>query len=149
MNKASARPYILRLIRLFLGLVLLLPVTIPVQVAAAEETVIDDYAFGRMTINRNNYNWDISINENGRVKSWGFSDDHRIILTDVKHLLSDKTRVLIIGTGHNGVAEVNQEVLDYLREKGVVLHLVPTAEAAELYNKSKKSEVVACFHLDC
>jgi len=149
MNKASSRLCIPRLIRLFLGLALLLPVTIPVHVAAAEETVIDDYAFGRITVNGKDYNWDISIRENGQLKSWGFSDDHRIILTDVKHLLSDKTRVLIIGTGHNGVAEVDQEVLDYLREKGIVLHTVPTAEATELYNKSKKSEVVACFHLDC
>jgi hypothetical protein len=45
---------------------------------------------------------------------------------------------------------IPREILDFLKERGIEAHILPTAQAAELYNRlAKEGPVGGLFHTTC
>ena len=57
-------------------------------------------------------------------------------------------RLLIVGTGQNGVLEFSDDASDYLRKKGCTVELLPTPRAVEAWNSAEGS-VIGMFHITC
>ena len=64
--------------------------------------------------------------------------------------IESKPRILIIGTGYSGIAEVPAKTREYLENLGIEVIIEPTKKACEIYNQlSEKQGVIAALHLTC
>ncbi len=112
---------------------------------------ITGYTFGKITVDGKSYTGDLIIYPDRVEGSWWRREGHLLQPEDISGILKDPPEVLIIGTGHDGVMQVSKSVLDALREKGVEVHALKTAEAVQLFNRQgeRGKKAVAALHLTC
>jgi hypothetical protein len=92
---------------------------------------------------------DIAISSDGKVVPWQIGTVHVVAPADIEALIGPSTRVLIIGTGANGVSTVGADALSRAEAKGVKVHVLDTAEAVKLFNEMPKEGLAAAFHTGC
>jgi hypothetical protein len=69
---------------------------------------------------------------------------------DVQELLDHNAKVIVLSRGMKECLHVPRETLDFLKEREVAAHVLPTAEAVELYNQlAEKEPVGGLFHTTC
>ena len=69
---------------------------------------------------------------------------------DVQELLDHGAKVVVLSRGMAKCLRVSGETLDFLKERRVEAHILPTTEAAELYNRlAKQRPVGGLFHTTC
>jgi hypothetical protein len=122
--------------------------------AGNTKTAITHYSFGKMVIDGQDQVSDLVILPGGKVRYWGFDPDNNHIFSKkiIEDLITDKVKAIIIGTGYNGAASLNneaQELVEQIRGKGIQVHIMPTSKAVKLFNASSKKGLLACFHLNC
>jgi hypothetical protein len=73
-----------------------------------------------------------------------------IQIADVQELLDHGAKVVVLSRGMAQCLEVPRETLDFLKERQITAHVLPTKEAVALYNKLAATESVAgLFHTTC
>jgi len=111
---------------------------------------IEEYSFGRITINGRTYTHDVIIYPDRVDDSWRRKQGHRLDIDDVSDLLQAGPDLLIIGTGYNGVMAVPQETLAALSRRGLQVRVESTPRAVRLFNDAPKDKtVIAALHLTC
>ena len=91
----------------------------------------------------------------GGSREWNWRDTgmaHRpgIQIVDVQELLDHGAKIIVLSRGMAECLQVPRETLDFLKTAGVTVHVLPTKEAAALYNKLAESEAVGgLFHTTC
>jgi hypothetical protein len=69
---------------------------------------------------------------------------------DVEELLEHGAEVVVLSNGVLERLQVCPETLDLLRRKGIPVHVLPTKEAARLYNElAAEQKVGGLFHSTC
>jgi hypothetical protein len=69
---------------------------------------------------------------------------------DVKELLERGAEVVVLSRGLQLVLQTSPETLEFLRERGIAVHVVETRAAVDLYNKLAKDQAVGgLFHSTC
>jgi len=69
---------------------------------------------------------------------------------DVQELLDHNAKIVVLSRGMKECLHVPRETLDFLKEREVAAHVLPTAEAVELYNQLAETESVGgLFHTTC
>lgn len=107
---------------------------------------IEHYSFGSFIVDGKEYRSDIKLVES-EVRIW---HNHGLNLEDVRDVVDAKPSTIIIGTGSVGVVDVNEEIIDFIKGKGIKLIIAKTAQACKLYNElSKKENVAAILHSTC
>jgi hypothetical protein len=116
---------------------------------------IDGTSFGSITIDGEEYNYDVVIDASGKVHERQkklsrqvTGTSHIVSREEVKHLLEQGANQLIIGTGQSGVVRLSDEAAAYLQKKSCAVTLAATPEAIGLY-KAADEPVTAMFHLTC
>ncbi len=107
------------------------------------------YSFGKMVVDGKTFNSEVQILPNGTVKRWSPDDRHYILPSDIEEIVNTDIEVLIIGIGAHGACSVADETIEYLNANSIIVHILNTHKASELYNKSPKDHTGAVFHLDC
>jgi hypothetical protein len=71
--------------------------------------------------------------------------------SDAKHLLrGEKPELVIIGAGYSGVMQVNSNVEEFFKTKGIEIIIQKTIDAWKTYNELNQSKkIIALFHLTC
>jgi hypothetical protein len=70
--------------------------------------------------------------------------------TDVRELLDHGARTIVLSQGMLKRLGICPNTLELLKQKGVVVHVLPTQDAVDLYNRLRKTEQVAgLFHTTC
>jgi hypothetical protein len=70
--------------------------------------------------------------------------------TDVQELLDHGAKIVVLSRGMKECLEVPHETLDFLKERQITAHVLPTIEAANLYNQLAEKEAVGgLFHTTC
>ena len=70
--------------------------------------------------------------------------------TDVQELLDHSARIVVLSRGMKECLHVPRETLDFLKEREIAAHVLPTAEAVQLYNQLAETEPVGgLFHTTC
>lgn len=111
---------------------------------------INDYQFGRITIEGEAYTQDVVIYPDRVQVAWRRADGHRLSPGDLNDVLEEKPETLIIGTGWSGGMKVPPETEDWLRSQGIKVYTKRTADAVKLYNSSPElRKTVAALHLTC
>lgn len=69
---------------------------------------------------------------------------------DVQELLDHGANVVVLSRGMKECLQVPLETLDFLKERNIAVHVLPTAEAVQLYNRLAEKEAVGgLFHTTC
>lgn len=113
--------------------------------------MIDDYTFGRISVNGRIYSKDIIIYPDGRVQdSWWRKSGHKLCINDIRELIETELEMIIAGTGSPGLMKPEEELIELLAGKGIAFKALPSKEAMQLYNTlCVEKRVGACFHLTC
>ncbi len=70
--------------------------------------------------------------------------------TDVRELLDHGATTIVLSQGMLNRLGICSETLELLKQQGVVVHVLPTQDAVDLYNELRKTEQVAgLFHTTC
>ena len=73
-----------------------------------------------------------------------------IQISDVLELLDHGATVVVLSRGMAECLQVPRETLDFLEQRQIAVHVLPTREAAALYNKLAENELVGgVFHTTC
>jgi len=112
---------------------------------------IDDYRFGRITVDAKVYSSDVLIWPEGVDASWWRKEGHRLSREDLAELLEKDPDVLIIGQGAHGLMRVPRETMDFLCERCGEVYAANTQEACDMFNEMSAGDrrVAAALHLTC
>jgi hypothetical protein len=73
-----------------------------------------------------------------------------IQVADVQELVDHGARVVVLSRGMAECLQVPRETLDFLKERQIAAHVLPTKDAVALYNKLAETEPVGgLFHTTC
>lgn len=111
---------------------------------------ISHYSFGKIIIDGKTYTSDVIIYPDHVDSSWWREEGHHLQVADLTEVIATKPSALIIGTGYHGVMNVPGETIEFLKTKGIEVHIEKTAKAVELYNDLlQKRLIIAALHLTC
>jgi hypothetical protein len=115
--------------------------------------VIDAYSFGCMTIAGRQYHKDLIIRADGTVFCpWWRNRGHGLSIDGLREALEPEPEIVVVGTGSPGMMQPDKDLSRVLRKRGIEPLIMPTAAAAEEYNRLRADAgraVAACFHLTC
>ena len=111
---------------------------------------IDLYDFGRIIMDGVTYTQDLLIWPGTIKKDWWRLEAHLLQLPDVAEALAATPQVLVVGQGSPGRMQVDPALAAYLKENGIDLVAVPTAEACRVINSlGGQKRLAAALHLTC
>ena len=90
----------------------------------------------------------------GRAWDWGETGTHHvpgIQVADVEELLENGARTVVLTRGMELVLQTCPETLEYLRARGVQVHVAETNEVARIYSQlvEQGDAVGGLFHSTC
>ena len=91
----------------------------------------------------------------GGSREWNWREtqtSHRpgIQIADVQELLEHDAKVVVLSRGMAECLHVPRETLDFLEQRQIAAHVLPTQQAVALYNKLAETESVGgLFHTTC
>lgn len=113
---------------------------------------IDDYRFGRIVVDGEEYERDVMVLRD-RVEHpwWRSAGGHVFALEDLGPLLGAGADVVVLGIGAYGRVEVPEATRQAFAERGSDVVVARTPRAVERYNQLADAgrNVVAGLHLTC
>ena len=80
----------------------------------------------------------------------GTSHRPGIQIADVQELLEHVAKIVVLSRGMAECLHVPSETLEFLEQRQITVHVLPTQYAVSLYNKLAQSEAVGgLFHTTC
>ncbi len=107
---------------------------------------------GRITINKQQISYDISINLEGEVNKRmqdfpnNLSSSQELTLEEANSLYDPHANEIIIGSGDKAPLRLSYEATDFFEEKKCKIKLLPTPEAIIYWNRYE-GHAIGLFHL--
>ena len=112
--------------------------------------MIEDYGFGRITIDGKSYHSDVLLFPGQVDDQWWRLESHRLRLEDLRSVIEAHPDTLVVGTGYFGRMRIDPVVEDRLKQEGIELITCKTTKACAEFNRLQASQkVVAALHLTC
>lgn len=117
--------------------------------------VIEDTAFGTITIDGVTYQHDVVIRLSGEVlkrkkklskKEYGTS--HIVSRKEIKFTHQEGSTLLVVGTGQYDSLKLSDEAGEYLKKKKCAVIARPTPDAIRVFNDSEPG-TIALIHVTC
>ncbi len=110
---------------------------------------------GEIMVGRKAYSRDVYVYVSGRVKKrkkslsrQHYGTAHTLGPKELEKLCTGGPEVLFVGTGREGRVELTDEALRFLQQRAIEVQAMPTPQAIEAFNASKKRKA-ALFHVTC
>jgi hypothetical protein len=110
---------------------------------------IEGYSFGRVVVDGHEHTRDVIVLPDRLVTNWWRADGHRLVLSDLDDVLDELPEQLIVGTGAYGQMRPDPATLEQLRERGVEVEALPTADAVRRLGELDAARTAAALHLTC
>jgi hypothetical protein len=116
---------------------------------------IKDVSWGRLEIEGKDEPYKDAKLFPGGSSEWnwretGTNHEPGIQPADVQELLDHGARVVVLSRGMKECLQVPQETLQFLKERQIETHVLPTTEAVQLYNQlAEKQAIGGLFHTTC
>jgi len=110
---------------------------------------IDSYRFGCVTIDGREETRDLIVLPQRVVRGWWRKEGHGLVLEDLEEVLDELPERLLVGTGEFGQMRPDPGMLETLRDRGVDVEVLPTADAVERYAELDPRKTAAALHLTC
>jgi len=111
--------------------------------------------FGSIVLDDETYDRDICILAGGEVKKRKkklakevYGTAHKIGPEELAKLCKGRPKIVFIGTGQQGVAELTEEGTRYLEKQGIDYAALPTPDIVASYNTCDKRKA-ALIHVTC
>ncbi len=118
------------------------------------KTKIETSEFGKITIDGKTFNRDVIITANGTVidrpdfAEEKYGTQHIIVLKEIKKILQDNPRVIVIGTGQYGACRLEKGIKEEIEKTNARLLIERTPKAVHLFNNVNDRKA-GLFHLTC
>ena len=116
---------------------------------------VEKTKFGSITIDGEKYEHDVIIRLSGQVAKRKkklskelFGTSHIISLPEAEYVYEDGAKLIVVGTGQSGMADLSPEAAGFFCEKGCAVQLLPTPEALECWNHAE-GKAIGLFHVTC
>lgn len=109
--------------------------------------MIENYSFGRITVNGKTYTSDVLITGD-TVLNWWRKEGHVLNPEDLTAIVQANPEVLIVGTGAYGVMKVPEKTVQFIKGHNITLIVEKTGKAVDTFN-SMAGKKAAAFHLTC
>jgi hypothetical protein len=110
---------------------------------------IEGYRFGRVLVDGEEQRRDLIILPGRVVTDWWRQEGHALVLDDLKDVLDELPKRLIVGTGASGQMRPDLATLDALRRRGVDVEVARTDVAVRRFAKADPASTAAALHLTC
>lgn len=111
---------------------------------------VEHYSFGKIIIDGKSYTSDVIIYPEKVDSSWWRKHGHSLHIDDLKNVIAEKPKLLIVGTGNSDMMVVPEETVSYLKSRGIEVNIARTDEAVKLFNRvQKEKRTIAALHLTC
>src|SRR5512144_1127714 len=97
---------------------------------------LEDYRFGRVVVDGREERADLIVLPERTVTHWWRRRGHELVMEDLAAVLAELPPRLIIGTGAEGRMRPDPAALADLAARGVLVEVLPTAEAVRRYSQS-------------
>ena len=111
--------------------------------------------FGSIRIGGKTYDHDIIIRLDGAVKKRKkklskviYGTSHTVSLDEARHVYDKGAKLLVVGSGQNGLLSLSKEAKEYLEKKKCRIDLSPTGDAVSRWNDAK-GKAIGLFHITC
>ena len=114
------------------------------------EYQIEDYQFGKITVDGVSYTKDLIILLARIISGWWRIEGHVLHVEDLQDVLNAKPQVLVIGQGAHSRMQIDPEVVAELQAAGIEWVALPTGAACQEFNRrAAEGEAAAALHLTC
>jgi hypothetical protein len=110
---------------------------------------LSDYSFGSLRVDGEEHTRDLIVLPERVVPDWWRREGHSLAIEDLDPVIDDLPERLILGCGAHGRLEPPDAVLNELRDRGVEVEAMPTAEAVRRYGELDPERTAAALHLTC
>jgi hypothetical protein len=116
---------------------------------------ITQVSWGRLTIEGKSESYKDAKLFPGGSREWNWRETGTkhvpgILPADVQELLDHGAKIVVLSRGMAKCLRIPRETLDFLKERQIEAHVLPTKEAAELYNRlAEERPVGGLFHTTC
>ncbi len=111
---------------------------------------IQDYRFGRMTVDGEQHSKDVILLPDRVVANWWREKGHQLDVEDLREVLNAAPKVLVVGTGAYGMMDVPEKTRQAIEAANIELRIAQTEDAWQMYNDLQKQRRTAgAFHLTC
>jgi hypothetical protein len=110
---------------------------------------IEGYRFGQIVVDGEEETRDLIVLPDRVVTNWWRADGHKLVLADLDDVLEELPQHLLVGTGAYGQMRPDPETVEQLRERGVEVEALPTADAVLRYRELDPRRTAAALHLTC
>ena len=119
------------------------------------EPLIDQTAFGSITIAGTRFEHDVLIRLHGQMEKRKkklskavYGTSHIVSLDEAKHVYEKGAKRLILGAGQYGNVRLSDEAAHYFKREDCHVELLPTPDAIQVWNKAEGA-VIGLFHVTC
>ena len=110
--------------------------------------MIQSFEFEKIVIDGKEFDSDVMIYPNGKVKKWKRKEKHDLQASDIKKIIKRDPKLVILGLGTVGNLNVHPSVLDNLDKAGVAVLSFKTEKAIETYKEHRETPgTAALFHI--
>jgi hypothetical protein len=110
---------------------------------------LDDYSFGRVTVDGSEQRGDLIVLPDRVVTSWWRRHGHSLAMEDLDEVLDELPERLILGTGAYGRLHPDPRVIVALERRGVAVECLQTDDAVRRYGELDERRTAAALHLTC
>lgn len=112
--------------------------------------MIEEYGFGRITIDGRTYHSDVVLSPDGVNDRWWRQESHRLRLEDLRGVIECHPDTLVVGTGYFGMMRLDPALEKRVRQAGIQLIACTTKKACAEFNRLRETQkVVAALHVTC
>jgi hypothetical protein len=110
---------------------------------------IENYGFGRVTVDGREETRDIIVLPERIVRGWWRKEGHGLVLEDLDEVLDELPERLLVGTGAYGRMRPDPGALATLRARGIEVEVLLTADAVLRFRQLDPHKTAAALHLTC
>lgn len=110
---------------------------------------ISGYRFGYVIVDGQAHTRDVIVLPGRVIGNWWRKDGHGLALEDLAEVLEELPEHLIVGCGYASQLRPDPRTLDALRDRGVEVEVLPTAEAVRRFGECDPAGTAAALHLTC
>jgi hypothetical protein len=110
---------------------------------------IEGYRFGRLVVDGEEQTRDVIVLPDRVLSNWWREEGHRLVFADLADVLEELPEHLVVGTGAYGQLRPDPAAIEQLRERGVEVEALPTADAVRRYGELDPRRTAAALHLTC
>jgi hypothetical protein len=110
---------------------------------------LEDYSFGRLTVDGEEHTRDLIVLPDRIVSNWWRREGHSLAMEDLDEVLDELPGRLVLGVGAHSQLRPDPAVITELERRGVQVECLPTGAAVRRYVELDERDTAAALHLTC